>query len=117
MFVIRKEMMAIFEVHMREQFVRKALAQIREVFPDAAQKQGEPQLRALIESGIDKAAGFGVLSEREVLLFVDLMMELGSKFAEEPKYKWIGATLEKSDLNEHQKMDIIYQRLEAASKA
>jgi len=116
MFVIRKEVMDVFEAHMREQSIQKCMAQVHEVFPEAAARQGEPALRKLVESGMEKAASYQILGEREVMLFVDLMMELGANFLEEPKYKWIEATLKKPDFNEQQKMDIIYQRLEATSR-
>ena len=116
MFVIRKEVMEVFEAHMREQFIQKTVAQVHAVFPEAAQRQGPPALRALIENGLEKAGSYQILSEREVMLFIDLMMELGSNFLDQPKHKWIDATLQNPEFNEHQKLDIIYQRLEAMAK-
>jgi hypothetical protein len=115
MFVIRKEMMEVFEAHMREQFIQKTLAQLQQVFPEAAQRKGPPALRALIESGMEKAATYQILSEREVMLFIDLMMELGPDFLQQPKYKWIETTLQKPDFDERQKIDTVYRRFEAMS--
>jgi hypothetical protein len=115
MFTIRKEQMEALEAHMRERFIEKTLAQVGEVFPEASQRQGPKVLRALIENGLETAAKYQVLGEREVILFVDLMMELGPDFLQQPKYKWIETTLQNPDFNESQKLDVIYTRLEATA--
>jgi hypothetical protein len=107
--------MVVLEAHMREQFIQKTLAQLHEVFPEACERQEPTALRALIESGIEKAAQYQIAGEREVMLFVDLMMELGPDFPQQPKHKWIENTLRNPQFNERQKIDVIYQRLEATA--
>lgn len=115
MFTIRREQMDVLEAHMREQFIQKTLAQLREVFPEACQRQGPPAVRALVEKGIEQAASYQIERERQVMLFIDLLMELGPDFTQQRKYKWIQATLQDPKFNEEQKLDIIYRRLEATA--
>ena len=112
MLTIRKEQMTLLAEHMREIYVQKTLKNLAKLFPEDPKAQDETAMRALIKEGIVKAAGYGITGERETSLFIFLMQEHGAGFEKQKDKRWMQRILLNEELEEEQKMDLLYKRLE-----
>ncbi len=110
---IRKEQMEVLDAYMLERFTEKMLLHVREVFPEETKDKDKQEIRDLIEEGIKRASGYGITEEPQVALFIDLIMGLGIDFEKQRANLWMLPVLEREDLNQHEKIDLIYQRLQA----
>jgi hypothetical protein len=116
MLTIQKEQMAVLGDHMREDYIKKTLRNLAELFPDNPTVNDEPATRSLIEYGIETAEVYAITARREVSLFIFLIQDLGRDFEKRPENKWIEELLLDPELEEQEKMDLIYTRLELAGK-
>lgn len=115
MLTIRKEQMDVLGEEMREDYIRTTLRNLAELFPDDPTVRDEAVMRNLIEFGIGRAAEYGVTRSREVSLFIFLVKDLGRDFEKQPENVWIDELLHDPELEEQEKMDLIYARLELAA--
>jgi hypothetical protein len=93
MLTIQKEQMAVFSDQMREDFIKRTLQNLAQLFPDDPSVKNEPAMRALIEDGIRRAEAHGITRLREVSLFVFLVKDLGADFEKRPENQWIDEIL------------------------
>jgi hypothetical protein len=82
MLVIRKEQMAAFEVSFRERFEVRMAEHLTTYFPAESDRLG-PDLAAFVRRNTDKALQYGINSEREVCIYLDLAMTYGEQFDRE----------------------------------
>jgi hypothetical protein len=116
MLTILKGQMALLGDHMREDYIKKTLMNLSELFPDDPTVKDEPATRDLIEYGIKTAEGYDITARREVSLFIFLIQDLGRDFEKLPENKWIEELLLDPELEEQEKMDVIYTRLELTGR-
>ncbi|MBM4042701.1 MAG: hypothetical protein FJ290_29795 [Planctomycetes bacterium] len=90
---IRGEQMAAFEEAMRRRFEERLVARVRKNFPRFAEIVGDRAIRAAVHEGCSKAEKHELRSEREMCLFVDVALMLGSGFATDPQLPWAAAAL------------------------
>ncbi len=114
MLQIRQEQMDHLGASKREDFIAATLKDLAKLFPDEPSVKDERAARALIEFGIDRAAQYGITRGREVTLFIFLVQDLGRDFEKQPERTWLQELLLDSDLEEQEKMDLVYTRLELA---
>jgi hypothetical protein len=114
MLTIQKEQMAVFSDQMREDYIKRTLQNLAQLFPDDPAVKDESAMRVLIDDGIRRAEAHGITRLREVSLFVFLVKDLGPDFEKRPENHWIEEILLDEELEEQEKMDVIYRRLEAA---
>ncbi|HYR28127.1 MAG TPA: hypothetical protein VEU30_06645 [Thermoanaerobaculia bacterium] len=112
MLKLRPEQVAAFASAGRERYVRQVLPTFAAVFPDDPRVLDERAMRALVESGIERAAAYGIRDDREVTLFLYLLHELGEAFDRLP---WVASLLNAPDLAPREKLDALYRRLELRS--
>ena len=101
MLTIRKEQLKVlsrnevqkFEVHMR--------AHLRKIFPEQSGTLGKEELDNVIRHGIERAKVHGIVSQRDVCKYIDLMMVFGRDFDTSPKLPWASATLKEEFLEGH----------------
>ena len=96
MLTIRKEQMHVLSAAMRPSLVDPLAAHLRDYFPGQCEMLGDAQLRKTVELGLENAAGYGLLSEREVFLYLSVMFMLGSFFDTDPQLPWAGPILNRS---------------------
>jgi hypothetical protein len=94
---IRKEQIDAFAQVEMEHFVARMLVHLRRFFPEACLSLGDDGLLASIHHGITRAAEYGVVAERDVALYLSLMMALGRDFDRDP---WAHAILTEPELRE-----------------
>ena len=111
MLVIDKEKMKVLENAMMDRFVRKMQAHLQDVFPDVLENMSDAEIEALIRDGIDQAAGYDIVGEQVVALFIDLTVSLGADFVTREEHSWMGPVLSRRDMAGSEKMDFVYSRL------
>jgi hypothetical protein len=93
MLVIRNRQMAVFaQVEIRK-FVDRMVVHLHKFFPKQCEAMGEPQLWETIGYGIKRAAAYGIMAERDVNKYIDLMVVFGPDFDTDKRFPWAGETL------------------------
>jgi hypothetical protein len=80
MFRIRKEQKRAFRQAALQQFEDAAARHVERCFPNEWATFGDLAIRQWIRIGIDGAARYGIVAERDVCKFVDLMVVFGVDF-------------------------------------
>ena len=111
MLKIRKEQMEVHDANMLELFIKKMIIHLYDVFPEETKDMDKQKMRVFVEDGVKRASDYEITEEPQVALFIDLMMAMGPDFEKQKSNNWILRILTKEDLNQQEKMDLIYQRL------
>ena len=88
MLVIREQQMEAFSKAALGVFEQHLLEHIQEFFPRQWRQSGAESMRNLIRLGLDLAQPYGLSSQREIFLYVSLMLYLGSYFDTDPLVPW-----------------------------
>ena len=94
--IIRSQQMAGLERSAQGAFENRLLSHIQEFFPVHWRETGAERLRAVIRTGITNAATYGLAAEREIYLFVSLMLYLGSSFDTDFQLPWAADALKEA---------------------
>jgi hypothetical protein len=86
MLKISGEQMAAFRKMRVEAFKKGVLAHIESFFPEHWKAIGENQLRRVVELAMERSKRHGLETEREIYLFLSMMLYLGSYFDEDPMF-------------------------------
>ncbi|MDC3960493.1 hypothetical protein [Polyangium jinanense] len=82
------QMHALADAETRD-FEQRVLAHLRRCSPGKTEARSDEELRALIRDGLALAESYGILSERGVCLYIDLMVRFGEDFDRAPGLRWI----------------------------
>jgi hypothetical protein len=88
MLVIRQRQIVGLETLARRRFEDSLVEHIATYFPNLARMLGEPRVRHVIDYGLARARLHGFTSERNLCLYLDLMLMLGSNFDVDPQLPW-----------------------------
>lgn len=88
MLTIRPEQMKVLSQEEVRKYVERVAVHLRKYFPRQCDAQGEAQLRDTIQRGIRRAAGYGIITQREVCKFIHLMIVFGRDFDTDQRYPW-----------------------------
>ena len=94
MLTLRKEQVAAFESVGKKAFEDRMLAHLHRVFPDQSKSLVEAKLRELIQYGTKRAATYGIISERDVGRYIDLMILYSRDFDKDPALPWAQSVLQ-----------------------
>lgn len=86
--IIRKQQLTVFGRAARETFERRLLEHIQEFFPVHWREVGRDGLHDVTRLGITNAASHGLETQREITLFVSLMLYFGSHFDTDDQLPW-----------------------------
>lgn len=121
---ISYEQMRILDMNSARYFEDRMVKHIARVFPDQYQKMGETGARKAIRDGIVKAGFYKIKSERDIALFIDLMVGVDPEFDTLEKMQWAREILLNEKYSAKSRMDILYYQLpykeaelQSASKA
>ena len=103
--IIRDSQIAAFEAEMRRSFERRAAEHLARL-PGCA--VGPEQAGPLVARGIARAAAYGIVAERDVVLFLELMARLGEDFDERPGLAWARALLASAALTPSARMQRVF---------
>jgi hypothetical protein len=90
---IRREQMAVLEKHVFEQFIQSIAEHLYRFFPDKCDVYTRDGLFEIISYGIERAKTYGIESQRDVCIYIDLMFLLGRDFDAELATTWVGEIL------------------------
>lgn len=74
-------------------------------WPARCEMLGTDGLLALVEQGIDRAGGYQLVRDREVLHFLNLMMAFGADFDRDPALPWAAEFLQATELSPTVRME------------
>ena len=94
-------------------FRQDLLQRLRSEFKEECRFRANDELLALIEEGIQRSRTYGITIERDIILFVFLMVLHGPQFEEAKEMAWAKKILLKKDMDGEAKMSLIYQLLAA----
>jgi hypothetical protein len=89
--IITGRQLDVFEEAQARGFEDRMVSHLGEFFPEQCETLGEPAVRELIRYGIERAAAYEMVGERDVCKYVDLMMALGRDFDRD--IQWAAAIL------------------------
>src|ERR1700733_11829148 len=89
MLTIRRQQFEALEQASRRNFRDRATAHIATEYPEYSSEVSEEGTRRLVIAGIEKAAEPGITTEGAVLVFIELMVEVGISFERSPDRKWV----------------------------
>jgi hypothetical protein len=93
MLKIYEEQTEAFARAAEREFEARAAKHLRRFFRQESQRLGEEGLRAIIRHGRARAASYGIVSEHDVTLYLNLVMSLGRDFDSDPLFPWAHAIL------------------------
>jgi hypothetical protein len=91
--IIREAQIADFRLAARSQSEQRVTAAVAEAFPADSERLGKQGMRQLVRLSITRAARHGFEAEREIFLFLSLMLMLGAFFDEDPQLPWAAIEL------------------------
>lgn len=112
--VIRQAQLDVLDALARERFDRWLDAHVRRYFPDMVTRLGADGMQSVLASAVSRAASFGVESGPDVTRYVELVMQLGPDFPDDPRIPWAGELLRSSALSGDQKLRAITSLLTQA---
>ena len=112
MFKLRKEHLEAFEAQVVGLFAKRVVAHIKTVWAAEYAELGEAAVVESARAGIQRAAALGLLSEHDVVRFVDLGFILVKDFETNPLCGWTRTILADRALAPHAKLERLYQRME-----
>jgi hypothetical protein len=74
-------------------FEDRMLVHLEKFFPQHVTALGEEKTRFLVRFGVERAKTYGIVSERDVCKYIDLMVSLGVEFDTDPKLPWASRIL------------------------
>jgi len=114
----RKAQIDTLSEYMRRSFENRMVDHIAEEFPDKYKamldkERGDAPVRELVRRGVEKAEGYGLNSERDVALFIDLMVRVEPEFDQRPDMDWACEILKSDSVPQDGKVDAIHAELDA----
>lgn len=85
---IREEQERILKTAIKINYQDRMIEHVEKFFPDHFAALGQENTRALIDYGVEKAGNYQIISERDVCIYIDLMLALGVDFDESGDYPW-----------------------------
>lgn len=93
MLVIRDEQLARLAEEGRRRFIAAMVAHLRRHFHGELWAVGDEELAARAAQACDRAAAYGIRSERDVCRFLNLAAKFGWDFDRSPETSWMRAML------------------------
>jgi hypothetical protein len=118
MLTMRQEQCNALNSDLRRRYVERVLAHLRQFFPRQSQSMGEPALRAFVDWGIERAASYRIVAERDVCRYIDVMTVFGRQFDTDPACAWAPPILTARYVDPSVKTEILFQeaRRQAAAR-
>lgn len=109
MFKIRREQKVAFREQALRDFEDRVVGHVERCFPERREVLGEGGVREVIRLGLERAAMHGIVAERDVCKFVDLMLVFGIDF--DRRCAWAREVLgENADADPFVKMSRLFER-------
>lgn len=90
---VRESEKRAFYVEAFKDFEDRMVTHLGKFFPAYTEPLGDDAVRRLIRYGVERAAKYGIVAERDVCLYIDAMFAYGRDFDEDPSVPWAAAIL------------------------
>lgn len=100
-----------FSTQQRERFEDEMVAYLRKEYAPVVVRRDDKWLRELIRLGIENASGYGIVLERDVAHYIELMLALSPDFDVSNKYPWAKVSLTAHHAKPEKKLDDIYSTI------
>jgi len=117
---IRKEQNEELAKVALKRFEDSMIIHLNKFFPEECKALDAEATRRTIRYAIERAAGYDIVSQRDVCIYTDVMFVFGRDFDKDPKLPWAGQILNDKSLKDkpHEKADKLYDTaLENIEKA
>jgi hypothetical protein len=111
MLIIRKAQMVALSDYRLRAFETRLVHHIGGAFPTQYEQMGEEGARALIRRGMEIASEFGIEAERDMVAFIELMVEFGETFDSALYEDWALEILEDPTLGGQAKIQLFRSRM------
>jgi hypothetical protein len=81
-------------------FEDRMVAHLAEFFPEKSKALGEADTRERIQEGAVKARRYGIVSEQDVCIYIDMMFEYGNDFDVDPELPWATQVLKDPEIKD-----------------
>ena len=112
--ILRKEQIQAFSDAARNRYEDRVLAHVNQFFPAECERMGEPAVREEIRYGIERSKVYGIVSQRGVTKYIDLMFVYGRDFDADPELPWAAEIL--NDPTIHSPVDRINRLFDAGKQ-
>jgi len=108
---VRKEQMQAFEQVALKRIEDSMVEHLRKFFPDECELLGEDGTRQTIRYGLKRAGEYGIISERDVCIYTDVMFAFGRDFDSDHQFPWAAQILNDESLKNRpsEKIDKLYE--------
>jgi hypothetical protein len=89
MFTIRTEQLQALSASQASSFDNRMRLHLEKFFPEQCGALDEARIIEAVHYGIARASTYGLISERDVCKYVDLMFALGRDFDTDPQFDWV----------------------------
>src|ERR1041385_3846795 len=100
MLKVSNELMDAFSRAAVDVFEDRMVERLRRLFAEECLELGEEGVREMIQHGIARAQGYGIVRQHDVMLYLNLVMVLGRNFDQDPLLSWGRAILTDGKLPE-----------------
>jgi hypothetical protein len=90
---IRPEQMKVLDDHMVRKFEDLMVTHLNKYFPEHCKNLGEDGTRKSVRQAIKHAGSYGIVSERDICVYIDVMFEFGRNFDKNPRLPWASKIL------------------------
>jgi hypothetical protein len=111
-FKLRKEHLAAFEAQVVSLFSARVVAHVKAVWPAECAELGDAAVAEIVRGAIQRGGSLGLLTELEVVRFVDLAFILAKDFDTNPLAAWTRPILADKTAQPGVRLDKLYQRME-----
>ena len=100
MLTIRKEQMEALSEYKTKMFEDRVVVRVNGLFPEECEALEEPEVREIVQYGIQQAEQYGIVSEGDVCLYIDLMFVFGRDMDKDPELLWANEILNNERLSD-----------------
>jgi hypothetical protein len=100
MWTIRDEQADALRKAAVKNFEDRSIVHVTKYFPTEFAKLGQVRMREMVRYGVERAKSYGIVAERDVCKYVDLMLLFGRDFDLDLSLHWPQAILIGSELDD-----------------
>jgi len=104
---IRPEQAEAFGRDAMTDFESRAVAHLRRKLPDLTEGLSDEQLRVRVKSCVPRAARYDLVTERQIICFVDTSYLLGEQFDTDPRHADVAEVLNRKDTDPDRRAGVI----------
>jgi len=88
----------------KQQFVKRAVHFLKEKYPHKTEEMDDKTLASVVESSINRANAYDIVTEQGIILFLELMFSLSLDFDTAPRTKWTHDILSDFNISESERI-------------